>query len=330
MKPNFPEVLLLLIISFYATHLKDLKNILVLNKEMSRICMLNFVDVMKIMFTKEQIQAYPELLQYQQDHGCGIHFNTRIFYPLKPYENVKIFLKQAISDQKMSFFKRFIKDFNYINLIENIKATDPNVPEEDLEGFVREILYTSYMDSLNDPSISEIIEYVFDFKDVARKTIKDHFVDMNQLLFISDKLFCYDLFPLRALNDSELALYCKAELTWSEMFSSVKSFRIWRLKHILPYSQNSYYFLLKFSLKYPGKKKELMQIIEKERLKQVMRSAYAIILSTIFPTVLGLLFPLLFNTFNILSVTHNMIIFIFLRLFSPYFVDKNLDWSFEQ
>ena len=293
MKLNFPEALLLLIISFYATHLKDLKNILVLNKEMSRICMTHFVDVMKIMLTKEQIQAYPELLQYQQDHGCGIHFNTRIFYPLKPYENVKIFLKQAISDQKMSFFKRFIKDFNYINLIENIKATDPNVPEEDLEGFVMEILYKSYMESLNDPSISEIIEYVFDFKAEAIKTIQDHFLGLNYLVFFNfEKLmFVYEPYTL---NYADLELYCKAELTWSEMFSSVKSFSIWRLRYILPYRLNSYHLLLKFVLKYPGKKEELEKLIMREHFKQLSRSAYAS-MSTAILNLFGLLFSFIID-----------------------------------
>ena len=326
MKLNFPEALLLLIISFYATHLKDLKNILVLNKEMSRICMLNFVDVMKIMFTKEQIQAYPELLQYQQDHGCGIHFNTRIFYPLKPYENVKIFLKHAILDQKMSFFKRFIKDFSYIkgSLIENIKATDPYVPEEDLEGFVMEILYKSYMESLNDPSISEIIEYVFDFKAEAIKTIQDHFLGLNYLVFFNfEKLmFVYEPYTL---NYADLELYCKAELTWSEMFSSVKSFSIWRLRYILPYRLNSYHLLLKFELKYPGKKKELKKLIRREKLKQFMRSSYAIV-STAIPILFGLLFPYakdmrLFSGF--------MIFLLIARLFAPYFIEKNINWSFD-
>ena len=328
MKPNFPEALLLLIISFYATHLKDLKTILHINKKMGRIYMLHFVEVMKIMFTMEQIQNYPELLQYQQEHGCGIPFHARIFHPLNPYENVKVVLEQAVLNKKMSVFKRFIKKFSSFggSLIENIKAIDPNIPstaETDLEGFVVGLLYKSYMDRINDKYISEFIEYVFDFKELAKETIQDHFIDANYSFFvyIFNETFCYENFPFLILNDADLALYCKSNMTWSEMFSSWKSFSIWRLKYILPYRPDSYYFLLNFSLNYPEKRGELKPLLRRGHVKQILRSTNAIMF-----WIYTISFGLLSFVFEDIKVRRWIIVF---RLFSPYFIDIIINCFFE-
>ena len=215
------------------------------------------------MFTKEQIQNYPELLEYYQEHSCGIHFHTRMFFPSNPYEDVKIVLKQAILNREMGgAFKRFIKDFSSFqgSLIENIKVIDPNMSfagrSEDLGNFVHNLLYESYINSVNDGVFSEFIEYVFGFKEFAKKTIQEHLVNTNFFHFIFNETF-----PFLTFTDEDLSLYCKSDLTWSEMFSTWKSFFIWRLKYVLPYRPDSHYLLQEFSFKYPKKFRALDKLI---------------------------------------------------------------------